>query len=329
MATVINDVKQLLIKNAKNGDFELNLATGGGGGGSLEPLIVTATHTGDTTTDKGYYTLYHSDAVTYSHSYEEVMDAIAEGREVILKESSTTQTLGIKRYSSSSIFFERTQTNYLSTNNNPRAVIDTYFFSLLKSSSKQGKYTRVSAKLDEVNKPFYPIIEFDEQMQVTKIEQGVVSAMSGTVIGRAMGTERVFSVISLMDFSPSGSTYRYFVFVNRALFELILNASYEITEIRTMYGRISVCTKNQLTINSKELVKMGYGFYGVLIELDPSTEDETGRTKFTSAEGGKKAIGVSEVVPLNHGIGNFILYNPTASDITFDADSELYYITSI
>lgn len=32
MTTVINDVKQLLIKNAKNGDFELNLATGGGGG---------------------------------------------------------------------------------------------------------------------------------------------------------------------------------------------------------------------------------------------------------------------------------------------------------
>lgn len=327
MATVINDVKQLLIKNAKNGDFELNLATGGGGGGSLEPLIVTATHTGDTTTDKGYYTLYHSDAVTYSHSYEEVMDAIAEGREVILKESSTTQTLGIKRYSSSSIFFERTQTNYLSTNNNPRAVIDTYFFSLLKSSSKQGKYTRVSAKLDEVNKPFYPIIEFDEQMQVTKIEQGVVSAMSGTVIGRAMGTERAFSVISLMDVVQSQAVYRYFVALDGVVFELNFNSENEITSVRSFSGGIYVCTVGQLAIHSKE-IKTASVTYASLVEVDPDTSEET-RTRFMTSQGGKKAVRDSQIVPLNYGLGYTFLYNRTDNDITFDADSELYYITSI
>lgn len=41
MATIIDGVKTLQIKNASNGDFDLNFATGGGSGGDGKPLFPT------------------------------------------------------------------------------------------------------------------------------------------------------------------------------------------------------------------------------------------------------------------------------------------------
>lgn len=182
------------------------------------------------------------------------------------------------------------------------------------------------------SKPFYPIITFNEQMQVTDIQQGVVSAKSGTVIVRIGGEEQTFSVITLSTFSPqSGETNRYFLSVFYVgVFELILNASNEITETQFTNGRISVCALQMRTINSHEIGDMGVSWYPVLISIDDSTQEET-TTQFTGVHGGKKLYSAdSDIVPLNYGVTNNVLfYNKGLDNITFDANSEWYSITSI
>lgn len=178
------------------------------------------------------------------------------------------------------------------------------------------------------SKPFYPIVTFDGQMQVTDIQQGVVSARSGTVIGRMMGAEMAFSVIGLMNLVQNQPVYRYFVSLDGIVFELILNSENEITSVRGFGGGIYVCTGSQLTIDSKEIRKPSATNVN-LVEVDPDTSEEIGSTSFIMSQGGKKAVGVSQIVPLNYGLGDTLLYNPTVNVITFDANSKLYYITSI
>lgn len=164
-------------------------------------------------------------------------------------------------------------------------------------------------------------------MQVTNIQQGVVSAKGGTVIGRMDGEEMAFSVITLTDFQTQVS--RYFVTVYGIVFELVLNGSYEITEVQTAAGRISMFTANTLRINSHEIGINGIGYFA-LITVDESTEEET-ITQFTIATGGKKATGYSsDIIVLNYGISDLTLfYNKGVNDITFDANSEVYSILSI
>lgn len=180
------------------------------------------------------------------------------------------------------------------------------------------------------SKPFYPIVTFDDQMQVTDIQQGVVSAKGGTVIGRMGGEEQPFSVITLSAFSQGGLTNRYFVSVfYLGVFELILNASNEITETQFINGRISVCGLAMRTINSHEIGNMGTS-YPVLISVDESTEEET-ITQFTGVQGGKKLHLVNtDIVPLNYGVtDNVLFYNKGVNDITFDANAEWYEIVSV
>lgn len=173
------------------------------------------------------------------------------------------------------------------------------------------------------SKPFYPIVTFDNQMQVADIQQGVVSARGGTVIIRMMGEEREVSVIST--FAPP-TTYRHFVSLSGILFELILNSESEITEVQTVNGRISAMTATTFTINSHAISTPQAG-YVALITTDENTSEET-ITRFVIATGGKRAVGItSNIVVLNYGNSDVtLLYNRGLSDITFNADSELYRI---
>lgn len=181
------------------------------------------------------------------------------------------------------------------------------------------------------SKPFYPIVTFDDQMQVTDIQQGVVSAQSGTVIGRMGGQEQAFSVITLSNFQPgSGLISRYFVSaMNLGVFELILNASDEITEVQLINGRISLFNGDKLSINSHEIIGLTTPYVG-LVSVDDSTEEET-ITQFSVATGGKMAYSAdSNVICLNYGTGDDeLFYNKGVNDITFDANAEWYEIVSV